>query len=406
MNLAASNSNRQVQYKNFSAFLGNYKSNKPEEIMGLKSAAMRSIINSYRLREVYNKASIFAYVGEQFPTELLLPFGMIALNIESIAIMLSQSTNAARLVDSAHENNLSSDICSYLRLPYGAMMEDIYPCPDIVISNSQPCDALRKLGYMASKKYNVPFLSLDTPAQVNDESISYLSRQIKNMLKDIESILHVEFSQELFKQAIQYSNELTNYYKKTVFLLQDHSLPEISRELQEIFGMNYMGIKESAILGKTLYEEALEIIKNEDRNIKKKRVLWLGQSPERTNELFQYLGKHVEVMFWSPMWEGTLLELDEEDPICSIAERAILFHWDGERMKKNVSDICKNLNLDGLIVSQVWGCRNMTGISQGIRDIANEHRVKHMTLAVDFTDRNNFSFTYAKNRIDAFLEIL
>lgn len=75
-------------------------------------------------------------------------------------------------------------------------------------------------------------------------------------------------------------------------------------------------------------------------------------------------------------------------------------------MKENVSDICDKLNLDGLIVTQVWGCRNMTGISSGIRDVANERKLKHMTLAVDFCDRNNFSFTYAKNRVDAFIEIL
>ena len=366
---------------------------------------MRSIVNSYRLAEAYKEKSKIAYVSEQFPTEIVFPFGMIPWNIESMSIMLAQSVDVNRIFQLTQEQQLSRDICSFLRGPFGMMLADCYPTPDIVLTNNQPCEGLSKLGFMSGKRYEIPALALHTPNTIDEDSLTYLVKQIEDMMSQIADLLGVELDPNLLRSAVEHSNEAREYYIKTLQLLQAHRLPGVSRELQEIFGMNYFGVKENAQICKVLYEEARELVGRETN--KGKRVLWIGQVPEESHELLQHMSRVVDIVYWAPMWEGNRLMLDEERPLRSIAERAILYHWNAERMTTDISWICDNYEIEGFLVAYVWGCRNMMGVSPALRDLARDRKLKFLSIDIDLIDRsNNYAFNHIKNRVDAFLELM
>ena len=98
--------------------------------------------------------------------------------------------------------------------------------------------------------------------------------------------------------------------------------------------------------------------------------------------------------------------LDEDRPLRSIAERAILFHWNAERTKVETAQICDDYGIEGFLIANVWGCRNMIGISSTLRDIATSKNLKYLTINIDLVDRNNYAFNHVKNRVDAFLELV
>lgn len=397
---------RKEQYENMLDIIKKYNYSSEDSDKILKSKRMRSIINSYRLAEAYKGNTKVAYVGEQYPTEIVYAFNVMAWNIESMSILIGQSINIDEYFLLTEENHLSRDICSFLRAPFGMMKANCYPKPDIVLSNDQPCDCLAKLGYIASENYNSPFISLNTPNTITDESVEYLVNQIKSTIYDIEEKLGIVFDEDNFMKTIKYSNEAKSYYRKTIELLKTETLPGIPRELHEIFGMNTFGLKETVNVCKVLYEEAIEMHNNNKKNNNKKRVLWIGQVPEGFHELIVYLDNEVEIIYSTTMWEGVLMDLDVVDPIKSIAKRAILFHWHSQRMKDNAIKICDEYDISGIIISNIWGCRNMLGISSVIREVVNEKKLKCLTINLDLIDRNNYAFNHVKNRIDAFLEIL
>jgi benzoyl-CoA reductase/2-hydroxyglutaryl-CoA dehydratase subunit BcrC/BadD/HgdB len=400
------NKDRDVQYKNMMEAIGRNASKPVVENIPLKSTRMRSIINSHRLAGAYKSNSKVAYIGEQFPTEIIFAFDYIAWNIESMGILFSQSGDVNEFFNLTQENSISRDICSFLRGPFGLMLANCYPTPDIIVANDQPCDCLGKLKFMASKFYETPFYKLNTPNNINDDSISYLVNQFKRLLGQIESTSGIDFEEDNFRSVVMYSNKARDYYCKIVQLHRKYNLPGISRELHEIFGMNCFGLKETVQLCKSLYSEALEMSNNPDYSKKEKRVLWVGQIPEDSHELLQLLEKEVEIIYWAPLWEANLMMLDDDEPLKSIARRAILYHWHLERMREDTIDICEKFEIEGIVLANMWGCRNMMGISPMMREMAATKDIKCLTINIDIIDRNNYSFTNVKNRIDAFLEIL
>lgn len=400
------NKNREVQYKNMTEIIEKYKAKESDQTNNLKTTRMRSIMNSYRLSESYKINSKVAYVGEQFPSEIVFAYNLVAWNTESLAILLSANLDLDEYLNLTQENSLSRDICSFIRGPYGVMLGNCYPTPDIILANDQPCDCLAKLEYMAGKLYDSPFYTLNTPINITEDSITYLANQMKDIIKRIEEVVKVEFEQEKFMKILEYSNEAREYYCKTAELLKTKKLPGVCRELHEIFGMNYFGLKENMMMCKTLYEEALEMVKNPHNEIKEKRVLWIGQTPNNSHEIIQHLEKELEVIYWAPFWDANLMKLDIERPFESIAERAILYHWNADRMRQNAIEVCDKYGISGIVIADIWGCRNMMGINSSMREMAKEKNLKYLTINLDLVDKKNYSISQVKNRIDAFLEIM
>jgi benzoyl-CoA reductase/2-hydroxyglutaryl-CoA dehydratase subunit BcrC/BadD/HgdB len=395
---------RGVQYHNLMSLVGEIGNGAQNPGPSLKASRMRSIINCHRLAEAYKEQSKVAYVSEQFPTEIVLAFGAIPWNIESMAIMLAQSVDVNRILQLTQEKEMSRDICSFLRGPFGMMLADCYPSPDIVLTNDQPCEGLSKVMFMSGKRYQAPVLGLHSPNTIDEDSLNYLVKQMEQMMSRMEEEFKVALSPDSLQLAVKYSNQARDYYCKTLQLLQSHKLPGVSRELQEIFGMNYFGTKENAQICRALYEEALELVKGEPN--KGKRVLWIGQVPEESHELLRHMSEMVDIVYWAPLWEANTVVLDEDQPLRSIAERTMLYHWNAERMRVDIARISEAYGIEGFLIANVWGCRNMMGISPMFRDFARSKKLKYLTINIDLVDRNNYAFSHVKNRVDAFLELM
>ncbi len=395
---------RGVQYHNLLSLVGDHRLDTGNAAPPLRAARMRSIVNCHRMAEAYKEHTRVAYVSDQFPTEIVFAFDAIPWNIESMAIMLAHSVDVNRIFQLTQEREVSRDLCSFLRGPYGMMLADCYPRPDLVLINDQPCDGLSKLMFISGRRFEAPVLSLHSPNTIDEASVNYLVKQLEQMMSRVEESLSVKLDPDALRSAVAYSNEATRYYCKTLELLQNHKLPGVSRELQEIFGMNYFGAKENAQLCRALYEDALELVKGEPN--KGKRVLWIGQVPEESHELLRYMRQSVDIVFWAPLWEANTVIIDDDQPLRTIAERAMLYHWNAERMGAEIARICDAYAIEGFLIINVWGCRNMMGVSPMFRDFAKSRKLKYLTVNTDLVDRNNYAFNHVKNRVDAFLELL
>lgn len=398
--------NREVQLKNMSEVLQSCQMQEPSQADQLKTTKVRSLLNAYRLAKSYEPNAKVAYVVEQFPTELVYALRMIPWNIESMAILLAQSGNSDYFINLTQQNNVSRDICSFLRGSFGVMMANCYPKPDIVLANDQPCDCLGKLANTTSKYYDSPFLSITTPNDLNEDSIAYLADQLKELVQGTAQALNIEFDEKHFDRTISLSNEAREYYCKAADLLKEYRLPGISRELLEIFAMNAFGTEENVRLCQIVYQDALELREQIKDQGMRRRILWAGQAPDDSHEIIKYMEQEVEIIYWAPLWNSNIMKLDPSDPYRSIAIRAIDYHWSMERQQQNLLSVCEAYHIDGIVISNAWGCRNMLALSPMIREVCSDRKMKYLTINIDFIDRNNYAFNHIKNRVDAFLEIL
>ena len=397
---------REVQYKNMMESLGSHYVAPPVQSDSLKASRMRSLVNSYYFTGAYKNGSKVAFVGEQFPNEFLYALKIIPLNLETMAALLSQSDTIEKYLKLTDEYNFSRDICSNVRSSLGIALANCYPSPDIILGNSYPCDGISKLAHIMSKFYNCNFLVLDTPNFISDDSISYLASQLRRVTHEIEVELNIEFREEELIKVIHYSNEAREYFYKTAQLCRTARLPYVSKELLEIVISNPWGLKELVSVCKMLYEEALERSQKIENKKKGKRILWVGQLPFYSNEIIEYLETELELLYLSALDVDLESMLDPKEPFRSIAKRSMLYMWDPIRIGNNISNICNKYEIDGIILLNVWGCRNMLGINHMLRDLTTKNNLKFLTIDADYLDKEKYSFSHIKNRIAAFLEMI
>lgn len=247
---------RATQYENMLHLIGRQRAPTEEAASLLATTRMRSIVNCYRIAEAYKGGSKVAYVSEQFPTEVVFAAGALPWNIESMSNMLAQSLDIDHVFRLTQERELSRDICSFLRGPFGMMLAECYPRPDVVLTNDQPCEGLLKTIFMAGKRYGTPTFALHTPNLLDNDALDYLVQQIETMLTRIAEVFQAELDSECLRSSVRNSNRARVYYRKAARLLERHALPGVARELLEIFGMNYFGAPENVELCKSLSEEA------------------------------------------------------------------------------------------------------------------------------------------------------
>ena len=397
---------REIQYKNMLQATRNNTAAYINQGGVLKATRIRSLINAYLITEAYKSKSKVAYAGEQFPYEILFPFDIKPLNIESMAAFFARSNAIEKFLRLTEQNSLARDICTNIRGSFGVALANCYPTPDIIMVNNHPCDSLAKLAYIMGEFYDKPYLPLDVPNYLSDESVAYLAKQFRNIMLDIERLTGIKYDEDKFLKVIDYSNQAKEYFIKTIKLTERLRLPAISRELYEIFATNPWGLKEAIDICKTLYEEALELSRKANSSEKWKRVLWVGQLPNHTFEIVEYLERKVEIIYWGALMDSNVYLLDKEDPFRSLAIRTILYMWNTGRFKESIADVFSRFKMDGIIITNAWGCRNLQGLSQMLRLFASENNIKYLTVDADYMDKNNYAFSHVKNRVDAFLEII
>ncbi|WP_150275294.1 2-hydroxyacyl-CoA dehydratase subunit D [Paenibacillus tepidiphilus] len=371
-----------------------------------KTARYRSLFNAYYITECFKEQTKVAYVGEVFPNELLFAFGFISLNFESISTLFSQSEAIDMCLRLTEENYLPRDLCSSVRAAYGAALANCLPRPDMIIINNHLCDGLSKLGFQFSKIYDTVYSTFNVPLQETDESVAYLAEQFQHVLQEIEQATGMAYDDARFRQVIALSNEAKDYFLKTIDIAKKVHIPGLQRELYEIMAVNCWGMKEMVKICRTLYDETQEKLAAGETAPRMKRMLWVGLAPDQSHEMVQYLEHKIELVYWTTYWEGNLMLLDSGQTLETMARRSISYLWNSVRMREQTAYVCDENEIDCIILVNTWGCRNMMGLGQAVREMALLKKIKFLSVDVDIRDKNNYSFSQVKNRIDAFLEIL
>lgn len=398
--------NREKQYENFKTLLNSSKEELHRNEDSLKASHLRAIYNSFNINNAYKEDSIVALTGEEFPQEILYALNIIPINLQAMGAMLSRSNtnvlqNCFRQMDRV---NMSKDLCSNIRSAFSVAFADLLPEPDIIFGNSAPCDGFSKLAYHVSKMYDCSFMFLDTPDSKNDESIAYLAEQIENSFHEIVDRFNLKWNVIELLKTIRYSNEAKKFYLATLALVKNHQIQDVQRELYELVVANLWGAKELVNITKKLYQEALELSKKSVNN--KKRVIWIGQVPNYAYKFMDYIFDNVDVIFFASFNDAIVSLIDEKNPYESMAKRLINFSWNPFRRADVILDVCKKYNVDGVILQNPWGCRNILGVTNILRNIMTKNKYKCLTIDSDFMDREKLAYSQVVNRCTAFFEIL
>jgi benzoyl-CoA reductase/2-hydroxyglutaryl-CoA dehydratase subunit BcrC/BadD/HgdB len=366
------------------------------------------------LLQAYSKEKHLAWVHVFVPCEILHALKIVPLNLEGFSSMLSTRNLSSDAMRVAEDDFVSPDSCSFLETSMGAMIADVLPAPDIVISTTRFCDSAPKIYYQMSQHYKGSMnFTLDVPYRETPETIDYVAEQLRAMVKKIEEHLGIAVKEEELASAIENSNRARGYFLKVNELRRHRPTPMSGREAIDYAAMlaDTWGSRELPAIYRLLYQELKEKIVKEEWAVpgERHRILWLHLRPYYTDDIFDFVEsrsgavvafEEVNHIFWE--------EMDPGEPYLGLAKKLVKNCISSElqhRLEVYERTI-DQYGIDAVILFYHKGCTSVCSTIQMTKECMEKKGVSVLSLEGECIDKRQYAPLPTKARIEAFLEML
>ena len=344
------------------------------------------------------------------PSEIIHAFGIYPLFIEAFSSFLTGFKCEDFFIDKAEECGISNTLCSYHRGFLGAGSKNMLPKPRFAVTSSIACDGNINTFRYLSAKYDVPCYIIDIPYNYNEESISYVEQQLKEMIKMIEDVLGKKLDEDRLREIIQNENKTRTYMNTYLECLKDKYFPNtLTLEMYKLFATHvFMGRTETMKFYQMLAEDIKDYPDIErDKNVK--RIFWVHLIPFYQKTLREYfnLSKKYQLLGIDINFDY-MGYLDEKNPLESIAKKMLLNCYNGkfERKIDNVVNMVKYLNADAVIDFNHFGCKQSSGGSALLKETMQKNNIPYLSIDGDGVDRRATQDGQIRTRLEAFFEMI
>ena len=364
-------------------------------------------INLYTDTLDSNKSSVWQSI--LFPTEIFHSMNISPFVIEMTSSILAKMNLSNRLISLMECAGLTRELCSFHKCAAGAVRSGLIPVPEMIVTSSEVCDSIRKIGEFYSKISGTSHFYLDVPFTKTEESLLYVKEQLSELIKWLEVNSGKKFSEEKFSESIKYSNSLRKNMMEVMELRREY--PGIMG-YKPVFGLFNFSLFYGSSEGVRISEILLRELKEKARSWRPSKdlvkILWLHFTPFYKEEFTEVLEKNgrVSVVF-EEMNNIYWKEVSEENPLESMAERIFLSPFCGSvqnRLEKILS-LCDFYDVAGVIHFSHLSCRKCNGGLRVIKDVLKEKNILFLDLSGDCIDSRNYSEGPLKTRLEAFLEL-
>ncbi len=423
---------RALQFTNFAAITGlsaevveqGVKSRFSRPWHELKAAQKRGRLLSEQFLRCYNKspAGDVAYQRVVWrslfmPTELFYAMNLMPFTVEMAAAQLAMSNLAVGRLETAEGNGFSQDLCSFIKTGAGAVLENIFPSPDVIITTSHLCDPAAKFAAFIAQKYKRPefvidipygMWSLDSDRQQLDESVDYVAGQLEEMVRFITRNTGAELDTEELSRVIHRANEARYWLKLGNDLAHSPTSGVIPGSKDLNYATNLMqtwGTKEIVDVYKARFEEFKAMAQAAHHQPEKPRVLWSHLRPYYDNNLLAYLEEKANIVYSQVnyvYWD----ELDPQEPFRSLARKALLNPAYCPLQKRIEFTLARRLKGDGIIAFYPKSCRHFHSAARMEEESSRAAGIPMLVIDGDCIDNRGDDFMVQKTRIDRFLKDL
>jgi len=373
------------------------------------------LLNLYSIQamgKAYKNSSPVAYGSLFLPYELFHGLGLVPFLPEVLAGFTAGMGIAEQTLKEANSKWYSPDLCTFHRSASGAVELDLFPKPRFIIVTNLACDAAQKAFYLYAKKFGLEknFYHVDVPYHYDQDSISYLSGQLKNICTDICSKLGRDLDVEGLGRAIDYSNQFRHWGLKVNQTRKKlYSYPPDYNGLNFILPFHGMaGTKDAVTIYREMYRELESYTGGRASSKRQKRLIWLHLKPYYKNEIFELLKKDGCMIAFEEINHIYWPKLDPDNPFYSLAVKLLSHYLRGsiENRARVIENLAKDYSADGALFFSHWGCRQNNGSIRILKDRLKAAGIPTLAIDGDCVDKNNYSKGQLSTRLQAFIELL
>ncbi len=363
------------------------------------------------------------------PAELLRAMGFLVFFPENHGALLGATRMATDLIPYATAIGYSPDICSYLTSDIGSYickqtpLTSAYniksvPKPDVLVFNTNQCRDVQDWFGWYSRNMNIPLLGIHTPRgieKIEKREVFDVSKQIQNLIPELEKILGKKFDMDYFKETIELSRQSSVLWRKC--LESASALPSPWTFFDATIHMGpavvARGTKDAVEYYKVLLKELNERVNKGIAAVdnEKHRIYWDGMPIwGKLNSLSSHFSLHRTCVVASTYCNSWIFDqLDHIDPFDSMARAYTeLFIVRNEKYKEAyIKDCFEKYRFDGIIFHDSKTCPNNSNNRYGLPGrISQRLGIPELTINGDLNDLRCYSEEQTKTNIEAFIEQL
>jgi benzoyl-CoA reductase/2-hydroxyglutaryl-CoA dehydratase subunit BcrC/BadD/HgdB len=345
-----------------------------------------------------------------FPLELLRPLELVPIDFELHAGLFSSFGFTDQALRAADRIGVPMDSCTVHRVAAGATTLNRLPKPDFLVSTTHYCDGKPKTNELIQDLYGVEYFLVDVPQKKDEPARRYLEDQLRHAYQKLCDIAGVSYDEERLIEPVRHLNETTRLLRQVEALRQQRPspyLPENRGFSLTFFAKLLYGTAELNDVYRLLIQELENTGKGVDKN-ERYRFLWLMASPTYPQNIFETLESYGIRIVAEEMGLVYWKELDEIDPLGSMATRMLDNPFLGSIQQRIdlMKQTIRKFEVDGVVHFCHIPCRQANVALWLLKEAAEEMGVRFINLEADITDPSSFSPEKTKSQIMANMEIL
>lgn len=342
-----------------------------------------------------------------FPSEIFHSMNISSFVFEMASSILAKFNVSNRLISSIECAGLTRELCSFQKCAAGAVRSGLIPSPDMIVTSSELCDSIRKIGefYDKSEKH----FYLDVPFDKSENSIKYVKEQLEDFIKWLEFNTGMKYSEEKLRRSLKYSNQLRKNMIKVMELRRDYPGIMGAKPVFGLFNFNlFYGSPQGVKISEILLAELRKKSRSFNLHREQTKILWLYFVPFYKESFTEVLKKNesLAVVFEEMnniYWE----ELSLDDPLEGLAKKIMsspFFSSSCNRVDK-IMELCDFFDIHGAVHFSQSSCRKINGGIRLIKDALSMKNIPLLELSGDCIDSRNYSDGQLKTRLEAFIEM-
>ena len=340
------------------------------------------------------------------PCELIHAAGLTPYNVESFSSYLSGSRIEDVCIKAAEDYGIADTLCSYHKVFIGGAILGLMPKPRCIVYTNVACDANLITFTFLRDFYNVPLFNIEVPYSVNEESISFVEKEMRELKAFLEDAAGKTISEEALKKSLETSKRTVE--NRSAF----RSLRSLRSLSSDIVSPLYASMSANVFLGTDDEEKYTALQLADIRKAGEKRglfIYWMHVIPFWSDDVKKCFA-HTEKAQICGCEIGDVYTgvPDPERPYYSMSERLVENSLNGSSMRRIRKGIenAKTSGADGVIWFNHWGCKRTAGMANLAKAQFEEAGIPFLAVDGDGADRKNGSEGRLLTRIEAFLEML
>ena len=340
------------------------------------------------------------------PCEMLQEVGLAPYNVESYSCYLSASKAERGFLQYVEQSGISETLCSYHKTFIGAAECGVLPKPKCIVYTNLTCDAnlltFRKLAEM----YDVPSFAIDVPMKQSEENVQYVAQQLRELAVFLENCTGKTINEEALKERLRTSKRTLEKYETYQSRRADRYIPT------DLVTPLYSGMTNNILLGTAENEKYMDMLLEDVQKAepkKGKRIYWMHTIPFWSDAVKNqlYFNENAQIV-GCELAEVCEADFDPEKPFEAMAQRMVYHSLNGSALRRIEAGIkhAKNVQADGVVWFDHWGCKHTMGASQLAKKKFEEQGLPLLILDGDGCDRSHGGEGQTLTRLEAFLEML